>query len=120
MTTHKSTSDLVLSRRTLLVNGAAMAAVSRLPASVIQREETMTVAAETQESSKQAGGDQSIRPFKKFVASQAALDELRRRIKDTQWPEKETVSDSSQGVPLATMKELGNYWATGHDWRKAE
>jgi len=68
----------------------------------------------------EATGDQSIRPFKKFVASQAALDELHRRIKATQWPEKETVSDSSQGVPLATLKELANYWAAGHDWRKAE
>ena len=63
--------------------------------------------------------DLSIRPFA-FRASQAALDEMRRRILATQWPEKETVADASQGVPLATMQELARYWATDYDWRKAE
>jgi pimeloyl-ACP methyl ester carboxylesterase len=46
--------------------------------------------------------------------------ELRRRITATQWPEKETVADQSQGVPLATMQELARYWATDYDWRKVE
>lgn len=50
----------------------------------------------------------------------AALDDLRRRIAATQWPEKETVSDESQGVPLATMQNLARYWETGYDWRKVE
>jgi pimeloyl-ACP methyl ester carboxylesterase len=63
--------------------------------------------------------DASIRPFKVEV-SQAALDDLRRRILATQWPEKETVGDSSQGVPLAAMREVAAYWATGYDWRKVE
>ena len=45
---------------------------------------------------------------------------MKRRIAATQWPEKETVADESQGVPLATMQELARYWATDHDWRKAE
>ncbi len=65
--------------------------------------------------------DQSteIRPFQ-FHASDAALADLRQRIKATQWPEKETVADESQGVPLATMQDLARYWATDHDWRKAE
>ena len=67
----------------------------------------------------QAAEDQSIRPFT-FNAPQAKLDELRRRIAATQWPEKETVADQSQGVPLATMQELARYWATDYDWRKAE
>ena len=66
-----------------------------------------------------AANDQSIRPFT-FHAPQAKLDELRRRIVATQWPEKETVSDESQGVPLATMRELARYWATDYDWRKCE
>ena len=61
----------------------------------------------------------SIRPFS-FHAPQAKLDELRRRIAATQWPEKETVADQSQGVPLATMQELARYWATDYDWRKVE
>ena len=66
-----------------------------------------------------AGGVEAIRPFRVHF-SDAALADLKRRIAATQWPEKETVSDSSQGVPLATMQELARYWATDYDWRKAE
>ena len=62
----------------------------------------------------------AIRPFPKIHVPHEAIDKLRRRIADTQWPEKETVADSSQGVPLATMQELARYWATDYDWRKAE
>ena len=61
----------------------------------------------------------AIRPFS-FRASDADLAELRRRITATRWPEKETVGDHSQGVPLAAMRELARYWATEYDWRKAE
>ncbi len=68
----------------------------------------------------QPAGDTSIRPFPKTQVPQQAIDELRRRIAATQWPEKETVADSSQGVPLATMQELARYWATDYDWREAE
>src|SRR5262245_23249117 len=68
----------------------------------------------------QAAADQSIRPFQKVHVPQAALDDLRRRINATQWPEKETVKDESQGVPLAMMQELARHWATDYDWRKAE
>src|SRR5215207_7576406 len=60
-----------------------------------------------------------VRPFRIDVP-EAALVDLRRRIADTQWPEKETVADESQGVPLATMQELARYWATDYDWRKVE
>jgi pimeloyl-ACP methyl ester carboxylesterase len=63
--------------------------------------------------------DVEIRPFTVDIP-QEALIELRRRILATQWPEKETVADQSQGVPLATMKELARYWTTGYDWRKVE
>jgi pimeloyl-ACP methyl ester carboxylesterase len=62
----------------------------------------------------------AIRPFPKIHVPQEAIDKLRRRIADTQWPEKETVADSSQGVPLATMRELTRYWGTDYDWRKVE
>jgi pimeloyl-ACP methyl ester carboxylesterase len=62
---------------------------------------------------------QAIRPFR-FHASDEALTDLRRRIQATRWPEKETVGDQSQGVPLATMRELARYWAEDYDWRKAE
>ncbi|WP_331373460.1 epoxide hydrolase family protein [Sinorhizobium chiapasense] len=64
--------------------------------------------------------DTSIRPFPKIHYSQKALNDLRKRILATQWPEKETVSDTSQGVPLATMQELARYWAKDYDWRKVE
>src|SRR3712207_772041 len=60
-----------------------------------------------------------VRPFRIDVPEEALAD-LRRRIADTQWPEKETVADESQGVPLATMQELARYWATDYDWRKCE
>ena len=63
--------------------------------------------------------DASIRPFQ-FHASDADLADLKRRILATRWPEKEPVADTSQGVPLATMQSLANYWATDYDWRKAE
>jgi pimeloyl-ACP methyl ester carboxylesterase len=67
----------------------------------------------------QPARDTSIRPFQ-FHASDGALAEMRRRIAATIWPEKETVPDSSQGVPLDTMRKLARYWATDYDWRKAE
>jgi pimeloyl-ACP methyl ester carboxylesterase len=63
--------------------------------------------------------EKSIRPFR-FRATDEALADLRRRIAATQWPEQETVTDSSQGVPLATMRKLARYWASDYDWRKAE
>ena len=63
--------------------------------------------------------DQSIRPFR-FEASDEALADLRRRILDTRWPDRETVPDDSQGVQLATMQKLAAYWATDYDWRKCE
>ncbi len=63
--------------------------------------------------------DVEIRPFTVNIP-QEALVELRRRILATQWPEKETVADQSQGVQLATMKELARYWVTDYDWRKVE
>ncbi|MFL5502519.1 MAG: epoxide hydrolase family protein [Gemmatimonadaceae bacterium] len=61
----------------------------------------------------------AIRPFT-FRAPQERLAEMKRRIAATQWPEKETVADQSQGVPLATMQELARYWGTDYDWRKVE
>jgi len=51
---------------------------------------------------------------------ESEIEEMRRRISATRWPERETVDDDSQGVPLATMQELARYWATDYDWRKAE
>jgi len=66
-----------------------------------------------------APADRAIRPFK-FEASDAALADLRRRIAATVWPEQETVTDASQGVRLATMRKLADYWEKHYDWRRAE
>jgi pimeloyl-ACP methyl ester carboxylesterase len=61
----------------------------------------------------------AIRAFHLEVPEEQ-LAELRRRIVATQWPEKETVPDDSQGVPLETMQKLARYWATEYDWRRCE
>jgi pimeloyl-ACP methyl ester carboxylesterase len=66
-----------------------------------------------------AGTATEIRPFHVDIPEEKLTD-LRRRIAATQWPEKETVADQSQGVPLATIQELARYWGTGYDWRRCE
>jgi pimeloyl-ACP methyl ester carboxylesterase len=63
--------------------------------------------------------DAAIRPFKVNVP-EAALSDLRQRVRATRWPDKETVSDQSQGVQLAKIQTLVQYWGTGYDWRKVE
>jgi pimeloyl-ACP methyl ester carboxylesterase len=62
----------------------------------------------------------AIRPFTVPVVPQAELDDLRRRVAATRWPEKETANDASQGVQLETMQKLASYWAKDYDWRKCE
>jgi pimeloyl-ACP methyl ester carboxylesterase len=64
-------------------------------------------------------GDTGIRPFQVHVP-EAALVDLRRRIAETRWPDKETVADQSQGAQLAKLQALVRYWGSGYDWRKAE
>ncbi len=61
----------------------------------------------------------AIRPFSVNFPEEALAD-LRRRIAATRWPDKEQVSDESQGVRLATMRNLAQHWQASHDWRKAE
>ena len=61
----------------------------------------------------------AIRPFQVNVP-EAELTELRRRIHATRWPERETVMDQSQGVQLATMQRLAQYWGKEYDWRRCE
>ena len=65
------------------------------------------------------GAGAAVRPFRANIP-QAAINDLRRRIAMTRWPDKETVSDGSQGVQLGKLKELVRYWGTGYDWRKVE
>jgi len=67
-----------------------------------------------------AEGNIAIRPFHNINVPETALVDLRRRIAATQWPERETVADQSQGVQLAMIQQLARYWATDYDWRKVE
>src|SRR5262249_48592057 len=93
------------SRRTILAASAAAGAVNFISGAAIAADETDERAA--------------IRPFS-FRALEDDLADLRKRISATKWPEREQVSDASQGVQLATMQKLARYWATEHDWRKVE
>ncbi|MDR6759450.1 pimeloyl-ACP methyl ester carboxylesterase/predicted ATPase [Mycoplana sp. BE70] len=63
--------------------------------------------------------DESIRPFQ-FHATDEALADLKQRVAATKWPDRELVDDRTQGVQLATMQKLADYWSTGYDWRKFE
>src|SRR5215467_15520664 len=63
--------------------------------------------------------DSTVRTFQPSFR-EAELTELRRRVSATRWPERETVTDDSQGVPLALMQELAGYWSTDYDWSKCE
>jgi len=66
-----------------------------------------------------SGGENAIRPFQ-VGFPEAELTELRRRVNATRWPERETVTDDSQGARLAMMQELAHYWGTDYDWRPCE
>jgi len=74
----------------------------------------------TQTSAAQTGEQATaIRPFH-WKFSDAEVTDLRRRVNATRWPERELVTDASQGVQLATMQKLARYWGTDYDWRKGE
>lgn len=98
---------LTLQKRGLVRTAAALAAV------------LITAMGFAQQKADKSGNAEAIRPFK-YKATQAQLDDLHKRILATQWPEKETVDDVTQGVQLKTMKNLASYWATKYDWRKME
>jgi hypothetical protein len=99
----------ILSCRSLIARALAAFATALIPAQAAAGSEAAPTA-------DQAG---AIRPFHIHVPEEDLVD-LRRRILATRWPDKETVSDESQGVQLATMKELARYWATEYDWRRCE
>jgi pimeloyl-ACP methyl ester carboxylesterase len=86
----------------------------------ITEEHPMTATIAVQDSSRLATDNSAIRPFQKVNFPEAELTELRRRISNTRWPERETVTDATQGVQLATTQALARYWATEYDWRKIE
>jgi len=99
------TESSALSRRSLLFAAAVAGGPSVLPATTHGASESAETGA--------------IRPFHIEVPEDALVD-LRRRIAMTRWPDKETVADESQGVPLATIQGLARYWGTDYDWRKVE
>src|SRR4029453_5799372 len=80
-------------------------------------ERSQAMAQDTQQNS---SDKTDIRPFSVPIFSEEEISELRRRIKATRWPERETVTDSSQGSQLATTQKLAHYWATEYDWRRCE
>jgi pimeloyl-ACP methyl ester carboxylesterase len=101
----------VARRRNLIARTAAASlalAIVTIPA--LAGNETKTVA-------KEEPG--AIRPFSVNIPEQALI-ELRQRIAATRWPDKETVTDGSQGIPLAKLKPLVEYWGASYDWRRAE
>lgn len=85
----------------------------------LAEEVSMTPSTVTDRTSEDTTGKTVIRPFQVDIP-EAELTELRRRITAARLPEKETVTDFSQGVPLATVQKLAKYWATEYDWRKVE
>src|SRR5688572_17161784 len=92
---------------------------SRIWFHVLEKEISMTPATVTERRTEQSTDKTAIRPFR-FEAADAELDEMRRRITATRFPERETVADFSQGVQLAFIQALARYWATDYDWRNVE
>ncbi|TCR92913.1 epoxide hydrolase family protein [Rhizobium sp. BK376] len=91
-----------VTRRSILATAAAASAAGLVPAAF----------AATNDSA-------SIKPFH-FSATDKELKDLHQRVVATRWPDKETVNDHTQGVQLATIKKLADYWAKNYDWRKVE
>src|SRR6266550_1291194 len=94
-------------------------AVADSKSRTVQEEEAMTQSGATQPASGQIADKTAIRPFQ-FNFPDAELADLRRRVNATRWPERELVTDASQGVQLATIQKLARYWGTEYDWRKGE
>jgi pimeloyl-ACP methyl ester carboxylesterase len=86
---------------------------------ITSKEDTTTQTSATERGSESAADETTLRPFH-VNFSEAELTELRRRVNATRWPDKETVTDTSQGVQLATTRALARYWGTDYDWRKCE
>jgi pimeloyl-ACP methyl ester carboxylesterase len=98
------------SRRDILLTGGSLLAMSAIGTGV---------AGLISASPARAAATEEIRPFSAHFSDEQITD-LRRRVAATKWPKKETVADTSQGVQLATIQKLAQYWATDYDWRKME
>jgi pimeloyl-ACP methyl ester carboxylesterase len=98
-----------------LTPGAIAKALTKSQLGIDQEEDFMMQTNATQPQTDKA----AIRPFQ-FSFPDAELADLRRRVNATKWPDREQVTDASQGVQLATMQKLARYWGTDYDWRKGE
>ena len=106
------------SRRRFLKTGSMLGlAVAFNPLKVFAEKENDM--AQTSAATQQTTDKDAIRPFR-WNFTDAQLADLRKRINATKWPERELVSDASQGVQLATMQKLAHYWGTDYDWRNGE
>ena len=121
------TSESFARRRACAAGSAAALAVGLFAFTSSHQAQAMTTSTKTTSSTIRPAtvtppadaGASVIRPFR-FQAPESELEELRRRIAATRWPDAETVPDASQGVQLATTRKLADYWATEYDWRKCE
>jgi pimeloyl-ACP methyl ester carboxylesterase len=106
-------------RRSILVRAAAAGATSVFFSHLAASETPTGQPSKQEDASMSTVEDTAIRPFN-FSAEDEALVDLRQRIAATKWPDRETVSDATQGVQLATIRELARYWVAEYDWRKVE
>ena len=115
-----SKSEFLIGRRDFVLTSAVAGAIGALlPTAAAYAETTSPHSEHVDPPTGALPAGTSLRPFR-FHAADEALMDLRRRIATTRWPEKEPVSDFSQGVQLATMQKLSRYWATEYDWRRFE
>src|SRR5437762_13777871 len=108
-----------LDRRRFLGSAAATVAAAQLGLPALSRRLEAMTQPITEVPLETSSARSDIRPFRVSFPEEQLTD-LRRRIKATKWPERETVADDTQGVQLATMQALASYWATDYDWRKVE
>ena len=87
--------------------------------SKLDRSKQLTATTQTAASVRTQSEDTAVRPFNVSISEESLVD-LRNRIAATRWPDRELVSDQSQGVQLATVQKLANYWQAEYDWRKCE
>ncbi len=124
MDTPKKPEGIDQDRRRLLgtvtMGIAAAGALSLVPTHLVKASDTISNQSSNQGASPMdTVAHSEIRPFRVNFPEEALVD-LRRRIAATRWPDKETVTDESQGVQLATVQSLVRYWGTDYDWRKVE
>jgi pimeloyl-ACP methyl ester carboxylesterase len=108
------------SRRRFLKTGSMLGlAVAFNPLKIFADSKSDITNKENNMAQTSAAPKDAIRPFR-WNFSDAQLTDLRKRVNATRWPEREQVSDATQGVQLATMQKLAHYWGTDYDWRKGE